>query len=161
MSHHVFVLRYEHRHGAEITAYASEALARKARADLCAQWAHELPTKVDAEKVKELYAAGLYDECASHYLAVHPSESMDIEDLEIMCIDAGVRVIDAVTEVVHHALILPTSRDPGLSLCQRNFWWSSTEGVSFPVNTQNMRVTLPPSQPPLTCLECIAQGEPT
>ncbi len=157
MSQHIYVLRYDHRHGTDITAYASEGLARKARADIAMQWAHELPDEDDAVRIKELYADGEYDEAVALYIESHVDESLDIDDLEIIGADAGVRVLDANTQLVHHARLLPTARDPGVAACGRFFFWTSTE-VSFPVGTQNMKVTLPPEQPPLSCLECICGG---
>jgi hypothetical protein len=156
MSQHIYVLRYDHRHGTDVTAYASEGLARKARADIALQWAHELPNEDDAQRIAELYADGEYDEAASLYLEGHQSESLELHDLEIHGADAGVRVL-ATSGLVHHARLLPTSRDPGVSACGRMFFWTSTD-VSFPVGTQNMKVTLPPEQPPLSCLECLCAG---
>jgi hypothetical protein len=158
MSQHIYVLRYDHRHGTDISAYASEGLARKARADIALAWAHELPNEDDAIRIRELYADGEYDEAVALYIESHVDESLDIDDLEILGADAGVRVLDAASKLVHHARLLPTSRDPGITACKRMFWWTSTD-VTFVENTQNMKVVLPPEQPPLSCLECVTHDE--
>lgn len=159
MSQHIYVLRYEHRHGTDITAYATEGLARRAAADIALQWAHELPDEDDAKRIAELCADGEYDEAISLYRENHQSENIEMHDLEILGADAGVRVLDAHSRLVHHARLLPTSRDPGVAACGRFFFWTSTD-VSFPIGTQNMKVTLPPEQPPLSCLECLCADVP-
>lgn len=154
MSHDVYVVRYVHRHDSSIEAYATEAQARKARADIALTWAHELPNEDDAVRIKELYEAGEYDAAVSLYLEGHSSESIDLDAVTVYGSDAGVRVVDEKANVTHHARLLPTATGPGVSACGRMFWWTSAE-VTFPVGTQNMKVWLPKDQPPLSCLSCI------
>ena len=159
MSQDIYVLRYDDKHGSYLTAYASEELARKGRAEIAWNWANEKYNydDADAARIRKLFLAGEYDEAAEVYFENHQNESTELDVLEILGADAGVRVLDAITQLVHHARLLPTSRDPGVSACGRFFFWTSTE-VSFPVGTQNKKVTLPPEQPPLSCLECLCAG---
>ncbi len=154
MSSHVYVLRYDHRHGCDVSAYASEDAARKARADIALQYAHELEGDDDAERIRELHARGEYDEAATLYLESHGDESLEVHDLEVVGSDAKIRVAEDDTGVVHHAITLPASEWPGTTACNRAFWWTSQQ-VTFAAVTSNIKAWLPRDQPALTCLECV------
>jgi hypothetical protein len=86
----VFVLAYKHRHGTDLSAYETEALANEAAAGICAQFVTEITRGVDltAEepivvRVRRLYDEGKFVECLDAYHAANEDESLEVEALEV------------------------------------------------------------------------------
>lgn len=89
----ITILKYDHRHGCDLSAHATHALANKARAEICAKRVDDRiyvyprdaadEGETVGERVKSFYDAGQYDECVDLYLEYNTAESFDIEEVEV------------------------------------------------------------------------------
>lgn len=75
----VFILKYDHKHGTDLSAYTTEASAEEAAADICVQFAD----KSIAANVSRLFDEGKFAECRDVYLAEHDNESIEVEVLNV------------------------------------------------------------------------------
>lgn len=90
----ITILKYDHRHGCDLSAFADYELANLARAEICANGIDERvyvptpmidedPTITVSERVKQLFEAGDYDECVRVYLHYNQDESFSLEEVDV------------------------------------------------------------------------------
>lgn len=90
----ITILKYDHRHGCDLSAYADGKLAEHARAKICSEGIDERiyvpaptldedPSVTVSDRVKELYTKGDYDECVEVYQKYNQDESLDLEEVDV------------------------------------------------------------------------------
>jgi hypothetical protein len=155
MTQRVYVIYYEHRHGTDVSAYATQQAANRARADLVMD---NLVNEVTDENIitiiKQCYIEGEFDRCYDLYKECVEDENITIEECRLN--DASVEgrfvVVDVDSELAHVVALWPYAGEHGLTLCQKHFcWWR--EGMErFGI----CPAYLPHDVRTVTCLECIA-----
>jgi hypothetical protein len=79
----IFVVYYSHRHGCDVFAFEDEADATRFGADLALEYTKELSHEADRARVRELYAAGQFQECTEHYELHAGDESITVHPVEL------------------------------------------------------------------------------
>ena len=95
----IAILKYDHRHGCDLSAHDTYAKANEARAKICTQFVDDRVYTADADdgdeddtdkrtvsqRVKALFDEGDFDGCVEVYLKYNQDESLDIEEVEMPC----------------------------------------------------------------------------
>jgi hypothetical protein len=76
----VYILAYSHKHGQDLSAYATEALAEAAKVGIAKEWWED---RADDEAPDD-YAALTEDEIVTAYFDENDREWADIEALDVM-----------------------------------------------------------------------------
>jgi hypothetical protein len=139
----ISILKYDHRHGTDLSAYTTYDDANEARAKICAQFVDARIYTADAdngdeddtkprtvsERVKTLFEAKRFDECVEVYLKYNQDESLDIDEVELtVTSNADVAALVRVTRERDEALRMlnkKTNMRWDNVIAQRALpWWS-------------------------------------
>jgi hypothetical protein len=152
----VFVIYYEHRHGTDVSAYATHEAALEARADLVMD---NLDNEVTDDNlrtiIKQCHREGEWARCYDLYCEQVEDENMTIEDCRLNDAHVNERfvMVDVDTELAHIVALWPYADQHGLALCERPFFWQGEEA------RDRVRAYLPKETRLVTCLECIAREQ--
>jgi hypothetical protein len=76
----VTVLIYKHRHGEDVTVYATPADAHRGGAAIVAEYLHEIPQLTERQEIGRLLAAEKFEDAIE---AWHDAQGGDFERIEI------------------------------------------------------------------------------
>jgi len=150
---YVHTLVYEHRHGRDMSVFASSDAANLARAVIVMNNLHEIDDPEVRTSIEKAYEDDRFDQCYNLYQEAVEDESMTIEDCHLQGAEVTCRVVVVDDDgVAHRAALLPFANVPGMLMCVRRFYLT----CSHAPESEDIHVHMPKDVPTVTCLGCIA-----
>jgi hypothetical protein len=153
MKQHVYVLVYDHRHGQDISTYATPQAARAARAEIVMTNLEEVFETDARSAITDAYEEDKLDLCYDLYKAAVDDESLTIETCELQSVETlrPFFVADASSGLTHRVRAWPFAETQGILFCGGAFLWQC------PRTSELMGFMYIPREPQVvTCLQCIA-----
>lgn len=152
----VWLVAYHHRYGIDFISYEDAGQAHHGAAVLAAREAPNECTAEVALQIQSFFNLGHDAEALALYCK-HTDESFEVHELEITPGAVfNMPIAEADTEVVHATRGWPRGDiDPGVTWCDRTFWWSAQEVIHHTV-AMSFRAWIPKERRFVTCITCAA-----
>jgi len=154
MKQYTYVLHYKHRHGENVTTWASLEDAREARAEIIMNNIEDEVSDADVRRaIADAYENDDFMLCHRLYTTEVEDESLEIQESPLRGNETKrpFIVADANTDLAHRVQVWPFAEQAGVLLCGMLFLWQCPQ-----TTTVTCFMYLPKDPPILSCLQCIA-----